>query len=78
MDINNIKSQSTKWLSLEDLPSERWKDIAGYEGLYQISDYGRVKGLKRNIILKEAYNAKGYAQLCLTKNNVKKPTKYID
>lgn len=26
---------------------ERWKDIEGYEGLYQISDHGRVKSLKR-------------------------------
>jgi hypothetical protein len=26
---------------------ERWKDICGYEGLYQISDLGRVKSLNR-------------------------------
>jgi len=26
--------------------SENWKDIAGYEGHYQISDCGRVKSLK--------------------------------
>ena len=24
------------------LPRERWKDIPGFEGLYQLSDYGRV------------------------------------
>ena len=26
---------------------EKWKDIKGYEGLYQVSDYGRVKKLSR-------------------------------
>lgn len=27
---------------------EIWKDIKGYEGLYQVSNLGRVKSLKRN------------------------------
>jgi hypothetical protein len=31
-----------KNLSLEDLPNEVWRDVVGYEGLYQISSYGRV------------------------------------
>ena len=26
--------------------SEEWRDIAGYEGLYQISNMGRVKSLR--------------------------------
>ena len=26
--------------------SEEWRDIKGYEGIYQISDCGRVKSLK--------------------------------
>ena len=26
---------------------ELWKDIEGFEGLYQISNYGRVKSLER-------------------------------
>ena len=26
---------------------ENWKDIVGYEGLYQISSIGRIKSLKR-------------------------------
>lgn len=29
---------------------EIWKDIKGYEGIYQISDLGRVKSLKRKAI----------------------------
>lgn len=31
---------------------EIWKDIKGYEGLYKISNYGRVLGLTRDRILK--------------------------
>ena len=29
--------------------SEEWRDVVGYEGLYQVSDQGRVKSLERNI-----------------------------
>ena len=29
---------------------EEWRDIKGYEGLYQVSDWGRVKALKRNAV----------------------------
>ena len=31
---------------------EIWKDVVGYEGLYQVSNKGRVKGLRKNTILK--------------------------
>ena len=34
-------------LSLEDMPNEVWKDIISLENRYQISNLGRVKGLKR-------------------------------
>lgn len=33
-------------LSLQDLPDEEWRDIYGFEGLYQISNFGRVKSFK--------------------------------
>jgi hypothetical protein len=29
------------------LPAEEWRDIPGYEGLYQVSSLGRVKSLER-------------------------------
>lgn len=32
---------------VEDLPNELWKDVEGYEGLYQISNAGRVKSVAR-------------------------------
>ena len=28
---------------------ENWKDIAGYEGLYQVSNLGRIKSLERTV-----------------------------
>lgn len=36
---------------------ENWKDINGYEGLYQVSNFGRVKSLvrKKERILKSRY-----------------------
>ena len=34
------------------MQEEIWKDIKGYEGLYQVSSEGRVKRLERDIICK--------------------------
>ena len=31
---------------------EEWKDIPGYEGIYQVSSLGRVKSLERNVWIK--------------------------
>lgn len=35
---------------------EIWKDIVGYEGLYQVSNLGRVKSLARQIINSGSYS----------------------
>lgn len=32
---------------------EEWRDVVGYEGLYQVSSYGRVKTLPRKFIRKD-------------------------
>lgn len=47
--------------------AEKWKDIKGYEGLYAVSNHGRVKGLKRNVLLKPILSKKkyGYYRACL-------------
>ena len=42
-----IVPNSERYLALNDLFNEIWKDIKDFEGLYQISNYGRVKSLKR-------------------------------
>lgn len=67
-----INSTNQRWYSLEDLPNEVWKDIKGYEGLYQISDYGRIKSFYRTTthtrILKERTHRDGYLYVGLYKN----------
>ena len=47
---------------------EKWKDIKGYEGLYQISNTGKVKSVNKHIILKPSKNRKGYLHIILCKN----------
>ena len=49
---------------------ENWKDIEGYQGLYQISDKGRVKSLYfgKERILKPGNNGQGYLHVILCKN----------
>ena len=49
---------------------EMWKDIVGYEGKYQISSFGRVKGLDREII----YGDKSKGQYHTKKESILKPT----
>lgn len=46
---------------------EIWKDIEGYEGLYQVSNLGRVKSLKSKRFLKLSVNEKGYLRCHLSK-----------
>ena len=49
---------------------EIWKDIPEYEGLYQVSNLGRVKSLKvrKEKILKPFSNPKGYLRACLSRD----------
>lgn len=51
---------------------ETWKDISGYEGLYQISNVGRVRSLITGKILKELNSTAGYLQVVLYKNRISK------
>lgn len=65
---------------------EIWKDIKGYEGIYQVSNYGKVKSLDRAIwmeinncfgkfksnLLKQENGANGYPKVVLCKNNLPK------
>ena len=47
---------------------EVWKDVPGYEGLYRVSNTGKVFGIKRKNILAAAPNEKGYMYVVLYKN----------
>ena len=51
---------------------EIWKDIPGYEGLYQVSNLGEVKSLGREVLLKPIRNKKGYLLVALYKNHIRK------
>jgi hypothetical protein len=58
---------------------EIWKDIKGYEGLYQVSNLGNVKSLKfkNNIILKGGIDSSGYKVVSLRDYNKKQSTKTV-
>ena len=56
---------------------EIWKDIRNYDGLYQVSNTGKIKSLNyrhtgREKMLKLSVNNKGYLYVVLYKNGVKK------
>ena len=50
---------------------EQWKDIAGFEGFYQVSNTGKVRNVKRNRTLSPALNSRGYQRVLLCKNGDK-------
>ena len=55
---------------------EHWKEIACYEGLYEVSNLGRVKSLLhgKDKILKPWKTHGGYLQVCLSKDGKVKHT----
>lgn len=60
--------------ALEDLDGEEWEWIPNYEGLYQVSTFGRVKSFCRGKtkILKPRLNHKGYLDIELRGNGSRK------
>jgi len=63
-------------LDLQDLDGEVWKEIEGYNGDYQVSNFGRVKSFKQDkikgIILRQSENGNGYSQVQLYINGKSK------
>jgi len=66
------------------MSKEIWKDVVGYENLYQVSNFGRVKSLKRKVksrhkilskkkesILTNSLISGGYLRCFIFKNNTK-------
>lgn len=53
-----------------ELQQERWKYIDGYDGMYQVSDLGRVRSLKfgKTRLLRASKNNSGYLQVVLCKD----------
>ena len=56
--------------TLEDLDGEEWADVAGYEGLYQVSTFGRVKSFwhGKTAIRKPWVDKRGYLYVDLYKD----------
>ena len=63
------------------MEKEIWKDIRGYENLYMISSYGRVKSLgndkkkKEKILKQQKISRKKYFKVILYKNGIPKTKK---
>lgn len=63
---------------------EKWVDVPGYEGYYQVNNYGKVKSLQKTLpcygghrttnerILKSAFDKDGYQKVVLVKDRSKK------
>ena len=53
-----------------ELKNEQWKDVDGYDGMYQVSDLGRVRSLKfgKVKVLRAQKNRDGYLFVNLYKN----------
>ncbi len=59
---------------------EIWRDIEGYEGKYQVSNLGRVRGLKNRrgnlratpLVMKPSLDRYGYFKMCLRFNGENK------
>jgi len=56
---------------------EEWKDIKGYEGIYKISNMGKVRSYLYPKVkyLKERFDARGYVQYVLYNKEIKKSFK---
>ena len=63
-EINAEKSYQRHLEKFPDLPDETWKDVVGYEGLYRVSNLGRirsfVRGGQRGCILALTTHRQGY------------------
>lgn len=69
-------------MSNQTLDKEEWRPVVGYEGLYEVSNIGRVRSIDRNIlyhdgtihhwkgkVLKPLRTSKGYLQVMFRKDN---------
>ena len=57
-----------------ELANEVWRDVDGYDGMYQVSDLGRVRSLKfgKVRVLRANKDKGGYLSVQLSKNNNQK------
>ncbi|MBQ4405235.1 MAG: NUMOD4 motif-containing HNH endonuclease [Selenomonadaceae bacterium] len=46
-----LRDDPDVWLNLNDLPHEEWRDVVGYERLYQVSNCGCIKSFQRGKVM---------------------------
>ena len=47
-----------------------WKDVVGYEGLYEVNNYGRIR--RDGCLLQQTQTPQGYTKVTLTKGGLQK------
>lgn len=61
------------------MTSERWLPVVGYEGVYQVSDFGKIRSTDRissngrrwpSVVLKMSAHPNGHLQVNLSRNNI--------
>lgn len=65
-DLPEVNSKH--WLSLEDFDEEVWRPVVGFEGYYAVSNYGRIKSLKREIQSGRKYALKTFPEKIMRAN----------
>ena len=72
MKYEKVEVNSERWFDLTPLLNEEFRDIVGYEGLYQVSNYGRVKSLEKKEILKSKNQHTTFCSCRTTKEKILK------
>ena len=69
-----LRKNPSVWYCTEDLPHETWRNINEYNGIYQISNFGRVRSmsLSNSKILKDTDNGNGYRVVGFSQNKKRK------
>lgn len=68
-----VEVNSERWFDLKPLLNEEFRDIEGFEGHYQISNYGRILSLTRWCCKTNSF----YERLIIRKNQENKKDNYI-
>ena len=50
---------------------EEWRAVPGYEGLYEVSNKGNVRNVRKNTLMRLPKNKYGYIQVGLSKNGIR-------
>lgn len=56
-DRKRAEERRAAWQEAPSLPGERWLAIPGYEGVYEVSDHGRVRSLTREIVHSDGHRS---------------------